>query len=76
MRVSREIFDLRDFEWWAGAKDNFNDLLDNPEEYEYIQSYLECFDDIDETVLNDWMWFDVPEILREAYDEGYLGRKD
>lgn len=70
MKVYYEVCSLRDFQWWAGAKDIVNDLTD--EEWDYVESYLECFEEVDETQLNDWMWFDVPQLLEEARNEGLI----
>lgn len=49
---------LRDFEFWSGAKDIVKYLT--PEELDQIESILEeCYPDgIDETAINDFFWFE------------------
>ena len=62
---------LRNFEFWSGAKHNAAALL--PEELDQLEYLLEdCYPDgIDETTVNDIMWFDfewICEILGLDYD--------
>lgn len=62
---------LRNFEFWSGAKSNAAALL--LEELDQLEYLLEdCYPDgIDETTVNDIMWFDfewVCEMLGLDYD--------
>lgn len=57
MKVYREI-SLRDFDFWAGARDTVKYLTE--EELEQIEQILEDLypDGIGETELNDLVWFE------------------
>ena len=57
MRIYREI-PLREFEFWAGAKDRVKYLT--MEELDQIEEILEeiCPEGISETDLNDLFWFE------------------
>lgn len=71
MMVYAEI-SLVDFEFWAGAADNVKDL--SSEDLEQLEAVLDdCYPDgIDETTLNDILWFDIEwvyEVLGKGGDE-------
>lgn len=57
MKITKEI-SLKDFEAWSGAKDTLNELTES--ECEQLESILEDLhpDGIDETGLNDILWFE------------------
>lgn len=57
MKITKEI-SLKDFEAWSGAKDTLNELTES--ECEQLESILEDVhpDGIDETSLNDILWFE------------------
>lgn len=57
MKVYKEI-DLKDFTPWSGAKARFDDMSDD--ELEMVQQFIEeCYPDgIEETTLNDILWFE------------------
>lgn len=58
MKVTKEI-SLEDFEWWSGAKDTA-DKITEAGAWEELESILEELypEGIDETSLNDLLWFD------------------
>lgn len=57
MKITKEI-SLKDFEAWSGAKDTLNELTES--ECEQLESVIEELnpDGIDETSLNDILWFE------------------
>ena len=69
MEVYKEM-NLRDFEFWSGAKSNAETLTD--EQLDMVESILEdAFPDgMDETQINDIFWFDF-DTIRE-----WLGIED
>ena len=78
MKVFREI-DLQDFEPWSGAKQTFEALT--TEDLETLQSMLEELypDGIDETNINDILWFEddwIAEVCGyESKEEMYNNRE-
>ena len=57
MRIYKEVNSGYDFDFWSGAKDTVNYLLES--EVNEILSMLEdCFDEMSETELNDFFWFE------------------
>ena len=78
MKVFREI-DLQDFEPWSGAKQTFEALT--TEDLETLQSMLEELypHGIDETNLNDILWFEDDWIADvcgyESKEEMYNNRE-
>ena len=69
MKVYSEI-NLRDFEFWSGAKSNAETLTS--EQLDIVESILEelCPDGIEDVKINDFFWFDF-DTIRE-----WLGIKD
>ena len=69
MKVYSEI-NLRDFEFWSGAKSNAETLTS--EQLDIVESILEDAypDGISETQINDFFWFEF-DTIRE-----WLGIKD
>ena len=61
MKAYKEM-NLRDFEFWSGAKSNAETLTD--EQLDMVESILEdAFPDgLDETQINDIFWFDFDTI--------------
>lgn len=57
MKITKEI-SLKDFEAWSGARDTLNELTES--ECEQLESILEDVhpDGMDETELNDILWFE------------------
>ena len=74
MKITKEI-DLRNFEPWSGAVDTF-DKIYNADKIDELEWILEDLypDGIDETQLNDLLWFDDEWILEtlgiDKDDEG------
>ena len=73
MKVYSEI-NLRDFEFWSGAKSNAETLTS--EQLDIVESILEDAypDGISETQINDFFWFDFDTIrewlgIKEEKDE-------
>lgn len=65
MKVTKEIssFDELYNQCWSGAKDTLDIIIDNDKEDELMQLLEEIFyDNVDETTLNDYLWFDREEI--------------
>lgn len=59
MTIKKEI-SLRDFEFWAGAK-QWATLL-KPEELDRVEWFLEaCAEEWTETEINDFLWFNTEE---------------
>lgn len=67
MIITSEITTLRNFEAWSGAKDNLNTVLENGKMDELDALVEELFGEepTDETKLNDFLWFDLPEFYPE-----------
>ena len=66
MIIQSEITSLREFEAWAGAKDNLNTVLENGKMDELDALVEELFyEPVSETTLNDFLWFDLPEFYPE-----------
>ena len=72
MKVYSEI-NLRDFKAWSGAIQTKNKIIEAEKEEEFEEYINECFPNgIDETTLNDILWFDnerIYEILGIDYEE-------
>lgn len=62
---------LKDFDFWSGAILNAKNLTD--EEFDTIENYLEGFELMTETEINDFFWFEMEfwatEILGTTEDE-------
>lgn len=70
MVVTTEITTLRDFQAWAGAKDNLQTVLENGKMDELDALVEELFyEPVDETTLNDFLWFDLPEFYYHEFLE-------
>jgi hypothetical protein len=66
MKVTREL-SLSDFEPWFGGKAGKDYILEHGLEEDFENLLEECYPNgIDETLLNDVLWFDVPEIFNES----------
>lgn len=66
--------DLDAFEAWCGGKAVLDMLKQHPEAYDYISATLDEmseYSDLDETDINDFLWFEALEMLAEAgyYDD-------
>lgn len=71
MIITSEITTLRNFEAWSGAKDNLNTVLENGKMDELDALVEELFGEepTDETKLNDFLWFDLPEFYPELLED-------
>ena len=69
MKVYKEM-NLRDFEFWSGAKSNAETLTD--EQLDMVESIIEdaCPDGVEDTKINDFFWFGF-DTIRE-----WLGIED
>lgn len=67
MIITSEITTLRNFEAWAGGKDNLNAIIENGKIDELDSLVEELFGEepTSETTINDFLWFDVPENFSE-----------
>jgi hypothetical protein len=71
MKIYKEV-NYDSMEFWSGGQDTVNDLTD--EQLKRVWDYLEdTYDEMDETKLNEFFWFDrdfIAELLGfEDYDE-------
>lgn len=63
MKVYQEI-SIRDFEAWSGAVDTYDKIIINNKEEEFDSLIEELYPDgIEETRLNDLLWFDSEWVL-------------
>ena len=63
MKVYQEI-SIRDFEAWSGAVDTYDKIIANDKEEEFDSLIEELYPDgIEETRLNDLLWFDSEWVL-------------
>lgn len=63
MKVFREIT-IREFEPWSGAVDTYDLIINNDKEDEFDALIEEFYPEgIDETTLNDILWFDDEWVL-------------
>lgn len=71
MIITSEITTLRNFEAWSGAKDNLKTVLENGKMDELDALVEELFGEepTDETKLNDFLWFDLPEFYPELLED-------
>lgn len=71
--------DLEDFEFWSGAIDvakQINERDDSSEIWQILQSYLEeCGDDMDETYINDFIWFEAVDYLKDSLGINIYAKK-
>lgn len=67
--VAKTYDSLNDFVPWAGAVPIYERIMNDDRARDYIEGYLDdacdpCY--WDETMVNDFIWFDVEQILIEA----------
>lgn len=62
--------ELSEFPAWGGGKEVLDELIEHPKAYSYIENIInnnyECTE-IDKTFINDFLWYDVLNILDLAY---------
>ena len=67
--VAKSYNSLNDFEPWSGAVPIYEQIMNNERARDYIEAYLDEACDPrywDETMVNDFIWFDAEEILVDA----------
>ena len=64
--------ELHEFPAWAGGRTTLDELCEHSEAYEFAENYIEDFIsvtdpcEVTDTVINDLLWFDIPDVLEEA----------
>lgn len=61
MKVYKEVYRSHDFDFWSGAVDTYNDIVDADKEDEFWDLLEEIFSDreyVSKTELNDFVWFE------------------
>ena len=61
MKVYKEVYGSHDFDFWSGAVDTYNDIVDADKEDEFWDLLEETFSDMEcvsETEINDFVWFE------------------
>lgn len=67
--VAKNYDSLNDFEAWGGAVNVYDRIMNDERARYYIEDYLDEACDPrywDETMVNDFIWFDAEELLIEA----------
>jgi hypothetical protein len=65
MKITSEI-SISDFNAWCGAKDTKQTIIDNDKEAEFDSLIEELYPDgIDETKLNDILWFNYEWVFEQ-----------
>lgn len=67
--VAKNYNSLNDFEPWAGAIPIYERIMNDERARDYIEAYLDDACDPrywDETMINDFIWFDAEQILIDA----------
>lgn len=67
--VAKNYDSLNDFEPWSGAVSIYEQIMNDERARDYVECYLDEACDPrywDETMVNDFIWFDVEELLIEA----------
>ena len=73
--------ELWEFPAWSGGRSNLDALCEHQDAYEYAERYIEDFSSVNDpyevtdAVINDLLWFDIPDVLEEAgFDPGTFER--
>lgn len=67
MKIYKDM-DIENFEFWSGAKDRMDAITDAGIEEEVFDIIRDVFADeeyVDETAINDFVWFELDDILAE-----------
>lgn len=72
--TEHSYYDLSDFEAWGGAFSRLNDMIEHPKAFDYINDVIcdwakyraDIQQPVTDTEINDFLWFDSDECLREA----------
>lgn len=60
---------LWNFRAWSGGLTNLNELKCHPNAFSYVEQFLEEWsqcDNITDTQINDYLWFEMYDMLEEA----------
>lgn len=67
MKIYKEM-DIENFEFWSGARDRMEAIAEAGIEEEVFDIIRDVFAEeeyVDETAINDFVWFDLDDILEE-----------
>lgn len=67
MKVCFEV-ELMNFEFWSGAAvvaEEINNRDNYAECWEALEQWLDCGETLDETAVNDFVWFEALDLLQE-----------
>lgn len=67
MKIYKEM-DIENFEFWSGARDRMEAIAEAGIEEEVFDIIKDAFSEeeyVDETAINDFVWFDLDDILAE-----------
>ena len=67
MKVCFDV-ELMNFEFWSGAAfvaEQINNRDNYAECWEALEQWLDCGETLDETTVNDFVWFDAIDLLTE-----------
>lgn len=67
MKIYKEM-DIENFEFWSGARDRMEAIAEAGIEEEVFDIIRDAFAEeeyVDETAINDFVWFDLDDILEE-----------
>ena len=70
IKIVKEI-ELEDFGAWSGGLQVLNAIKEHDKSLEILETLIEYIDmseDITETWLNDFLWFDTEDIIMEHFD--------
>ena len=70
IKIVKEI-ELEDFGAWSGGLQVLNAIKEHEQGSEILETLIEYIDmseDITETWLNDFLWFDTEDIIMEHFD--------
>lgn len=69
MKVIQET-ELKDFEAWSGGARVLDELAGNALDYasSFLDELAEGAKGLSETEINDWLWFECEEYLREVHE--------
>lgn len=74
MLIVRYLDDLRAFDYWSGAKDVADKLFET-HRWNEVEALLDGVEMMSETELNDFLWFDVPDLLNLWGDNKNVGQE-
>lgn len=72
IKITSEIDELKDFKAWSQGAENLRNLQQSDKAYKYVQDMVEEMSrngGIDETHLNDFLAYDLNDVLTDKYGE-------